>query len=164
MKIITTSRGHKIMVDDEDYPSMSRIAWHLCGPIIAYATTNARHPDGRHTTIKMHRLIMNARPGQCVDHIDGNPLNNQRSNLRFLTAAENGRAKCVKSRTRKCTSKYRGVSWHPQNRKWRARVFFNYRQHCAGCYGTEIEAAIAYNKRALELGFLPECLNNVEAA
>lgn len=165
MKQISSSRGDVIVCDDEDYEILSKKKWHVTGPgPLLYASCNATLPDGRRTTVKMHRLIMGAKVGQQLDHIDGDPLNNRRSNLRFVTNAENQRAKRVKPRTRQCTSVFRGVSWHPKNKRWRARVFYNYRQFCAGCYDTEKEAALAYNCKALHLGFFQEALNKVETA
>lgn len=40
--------------------------------------------------VSLHRYLMKAQPGQIVDHINGNPLDNRKANLRFVTAQENG--------------------------------------------------------------------------
>ena len=40
--------------------------------------------------VSLHRYLMKALPGQIVDHINGNPLGNRKSNLRFVTAQQNG--------------------------------------------------------------------------
>lgn len=167
MKLISLTKGFVTMVDDEDFNCLSQRTWHVSSvksSPLQYAITNNGKIAGKHSLIRMHRLIMGAVPGQQVDHIDGNSLNNQRANLRFVTNAQNGRAKCAKRRNGGCSSRFRGVSWHPQSGKWRARVFFNYRQYCAGCHSTEEEAALAYNRKATQLGFLPEALNILEAA
>jgi len=44
--------------------------------------------DGR-KTLRMHRLIMGAKKGQNVDHINGDGLDNRKSNLRFCTIEQN---------------------------------------------------------------------------
>jgi hypothetical protein len=39
--------------------------------------------------VSLHRFLMKALPGQVVDHINGNPLDNRKSNLRIVTAHQN---------------------------------------------------------------------------
>ncbi|MGZ6360767.1 MAG: HNH endonuclease signature motif containing protein [Ktedonobacterales bacterium] len=48
-----------------------------------------RKPDGRATTTYLHRLIMDAPKGTTVDHINGDTLDNRRTNLRIVSNAEN---------------------------------------------------------------------------
>src|SRR3990167_2833786 len=82
--------GTPTLIDDEDLPLVDRWAWHhqILGGGLSYARrSNSR--GRRPRTIYMHRVIMNAPSGLVVDHIDGNGLNNQRSNLRVVTAREN---------------------------------------------------------------------------
>ena len=74
-----------VVVDDDDLPSVSRHNWR-----VRATRTNlyaAAHIGTRGVLI--HRLIMGAKKGQIVDHIDRDGLNNQRSNLRFVTPKEN---------------------------------------------------------------------------
>ena len=71
--------------------------------------------------IRMHRLIMDCPKGMVIDHIDGNGLNNRKSNLRICTHAEN----CQNLHgvnPRNVTSGIRGVSWHKGDKRWRVRV------------------------------------------
>ena len=96
--------------------------------------------------IYMHRIVANAQPGQIVDHIDRNPLNNQEANLRICTNAQN----CANrpSQRNNGTSRYKGVSWHRQRRRWQAQIQVLGRQMHLGDYLSEIEAASAYNDAA----------------
>ena len=94
-----------------------------------------------------------------VDHIDGNKLNNNVSNLRMVTSAENSRA--FQRKRKNSASKYLGVFKKKLKTKtrWVTRIRFNYKIQHIGVFDTEEEAALAYNQKALELGFAPERLN-----
>lgn len=87
MKIIKDNKGGNIQVDDEDYELLNRYNWN-CTPL-GYAQT----------PIFMHRIIMNAPKGMVVDHIDNNPRNNQKHNLRICTHQENTRHRAGNSKT-----------------------------------------------------------------
>ena len=63
----------------------------------------------------------------CIDHIDGNPLNNRFSNLRASTKAQN----CANMRLRDAnTSGVKGVG--PYKGRWRARIMVNFKDHHLG--------------------------------
>ena len=96
----------------------------------------------------MHREIMDAAPGEEIDHIDGNGLNNQKSNLRTATRSQI----VAKARPRRDkTSKYKGVSFVNQIKKWRSSIQKEGKRYYLGDYVDEDEAAKAYNKKACEL-------------
>jgi HNH endonuclease/AP2 domain len=113
MAHLTTSKGEKIEVDDDDVHWLGRFKWFViesCGN--KYARTNIC----QHST-PMHRLIHP--DGIMVDHRDGNSLNNRKSNLRAATKAQNSQNKKKRAGT---TSRYKGVMWCPANSKWAARI------------------------------------------
>jgi len=87
-------------------------------------------------------------------HIDHNGLNNRKSNLRICTNSQNLWNQRVRS---KGGSKYKGVVWHRRDKKRIAQINPNKRHTHLGYFENEIEAAIAYDRKAVEsgTGFLP---------
>ena len=77
----------------------------------------------------------------------------------MVTRIENSRA--FRKKAKGTSSRYRGVGWNKANRKWLARIQKDKKFIYIGQFETEEEAALAYNKRATELGFFPEALNKV---
>lgn len=94
--------------------------------------------------ILFHRLILNCSHGdkKCVDHIDGNGLNNLRDNLRICTHSENMRNRI---NNKPHSSIYKGVSWTKLNKKWRASIRINKKYISLGLFINEVDAAKAYN-------------------
>ena len=96
----------------------------------------------------LHRVIMSRvldrelLREEKVDHIDGNGLNNTRSNLRLVTHSENltNRKGWAKS-----SSKYKGVTWYKRGSKWQAKICPKGKTIHLGYFENEDEAAIAYN-------------------
>lgn len=84
--------------------------------------------------------------GLMVDHKDRNPLNNRRSNLRFVTGSQNA---VNKSKAKGTTSKYRGVSWRgyaSQKKPWYAYSRSpDGKQLSLGHFTNEDDAARAYD-------------------
>lgn len=138
MKEVTLTNGMKALVDDSDYQWLSNHKWHANR---TYATTYIKGSGAKNQKmISMHRMIMSAIKGQMVDHKDGNPLNNQRCNLRFCSRSQNGA-------NRKISKKFKGVFW---SRGWYAKLKKNGKQHYLGRFSNEIDAAKAYNKGAIK--------------
>jgi hypothetical protein len=84
---------------------------------------------------------------RCVDHIDGDKMNNHHENLRWATHLENSRNQKIQTNT---SSVYKGVSFYKPLQKWTARIKINAKQKHLGYFTSEREAAEAYNTAALE--------------
>lgn len=123
------------IVDDADFDWLSKFNWFRS--IRSVATSI----DGKN--IEMHNLIMRPPAGLEVDHIDGNTINNQRSNLRCCTHAQN-LANRRKQKNGK-TSQYKGVSLAKNDNKWRVMLGHKY----IGYFTSETEAARAYDAAAI---------------
>lgn len=85
-------------------------------------------------------------PEDTVDHIDGNPLNNRRDNLRLVTRMGNCQNRIFKPS--------RGANFHKATGMWQARVGFNYTRIHLGLFPTREQAAAAAAAKRAELGFL----------
>jgi len=142
MKRIPLTHGYFALVDDDDYEELSKHKWHYHE---GYACRNSDLINGRRKTLRMHREIIHAPQGIGTDHIDGNKLNNQKSNLRTATQSQNN----ANTSARNNTSKYKGVSI--RNNHWRSQIRFNGKTKSLGTYRTEEEAAKAYDVKAKEL-------------
>lgn len=101
---------------------------------------------------------MNAAPNEQVDHINGDGLDNRKSNLRICNGSQN---RCNKGKPKNNTSGYKGVTWHTPNKKWVAQIAVNGKHSYIGSFKTKEEAAKAYNKKAKELHGEFARLNNL---
>lgn len=163
-KIIICTDGTEVLVDTEDYPLLSRHSWYVIGYANnhPYATTKMKTDK---TDIKrclfMHHLVLGTTA--LTDHKDRNTLNNQKHNLRPTTTQKNNwnAGKLSDSKSRKATSKYKGVSYRPIRglERWLALIkHVEEGKHKStgkyiyiGYFWNEIEAAKAYNKKVTEL-------------
>lgn len=98
--------------------------------------------------VSLHRAIMLARPGQIVDHINGDPLDNRDCNLHFVTSGQN-RANSRKDRDNR--SGYKGVSWCRSSRKWVAQIWANGCRYYLGVFAHSKRAALAHDRAAIAL-------------
>jgi hypothetical protein len=143
MKTIPLSRGKFALVDDEDYDVLNRYTWHCNNS--GYAMQRVRHGKEKRN-IMMHRVILSCPDGMQTDHIDGNRLNNQRSNLRACNQSQN---EINKRRRKTNTSGYKGVCY---NGKYIiARVSANGKSYHLGIFPDKVSAAKAYDIKAREL-------------
>jgi hypothetical protein len=147
MKFLIHSKKYgdkKVLIDDEDWEKVSKYKWHLSKQSqgLLYAQTFI-YKNGKKIPLKLHRLIMNCPKNKEIDHIDGNGLNNQKSNLRICTHAENMK----NSKKRKDNSSgFKGIHFIKQNKRWQARIQVNRKRMPLGCYKTPELAYQAYCK------------------
>ena len=150
--LIPLTQGKFAIVDAEDYDRINQYQWYACK---CKSTFYACRTEGG-KTIRMHREIMRAPKGLICDHINHNGLDNHRSNLRLCTHAQN----CYNQQASSSgTSIYKGVSWHKCRRKWSARIRCDRKFYNLGDYENEVEAAMVYDDKAVELFGEFACLN-----
>jgi len=103
--------------------------------------------------VPLHRLVMGLldKDGQCVDHINRNPLDNRKSNLRPCTQRQNSANRAKNTRFNDVTSKYKGVCKKSGSDKFEVSIRKNGKIIYLGRYENEIEAAKIYDKNAEEI-------------
>jgi len=150
MKEIKLTQGKIALIDDEDYEYLKDFHW-----IIQKKRNNyyvfawSSRKFGKRYQIHMHRLIMNTPVNMQVDHKDHNGLNNQKSNLRNCTHADNQHNRKISN-----WKKYKGIRFRKdreyQIHPFEVNITVNNKSTYIGSFSTELEAANAYNKAALK--------------
>jgi hypothetical protein len=139
----------EVLIDDEDFQLVSTLR--------LYLWSTSRHsgiyvhayiPEAWYKPQRLHRVLMKAGPGEIGDHINGNPLDNRKSNLRIVTALVNNQN--ARKRRDGVTSRFKGVSWCKTSKKWKAQIQVCGHKKSLGLHTTEEAAARAYDA-ALDL-------------
>jgi hypothetical protein len=145
---VPLTKGCEAAIDIADIPRVEAWSWTaLEGRHTTYARRAVLVGSG-YRTVYLHCAIWGETLGLEIDHIDGNGLNNQRSNLRLATHSENMRNQRL---SRNSSSGLKGASWSKSNQRWQAQITIE-RKHChLGFYDTPEEAHEAYARASVEL-------------
>jgi hypothetical protein len=138
MKNIPLKDGYVAVVDDVDYARLQAFGnWtrNNRGYAVCY-----RSVDGRRFTFYMHRIVIQAKPGTQVDHIDRDKLNNQRRNLRLVSRTQNQMNKGLQANN---STGVKGVTL--RKGKYEARLRYQDRNLYLGRYESADEAGLAYD-------------------
>lgn len=147
MKEIILSSGDVCIVDDDDYDFLNQWNWKAVrSKSNIYAGRNAGCVNGKWNTVLMHRLLLDAKRGEQVDHVNHKTLDNRRSNIRLCNQSQNNaNGRGYKNRA----SKFKGVSRNGSG--WIARIKKDGVCIRLGTYRDEEAAARAYDAKALEV-------------
>lgn len=123
------------VIDSIDFDKIKDYTFHRSGKTKFYAVALKKN-----TRIPLHHFILNKPdPTLVVDHINGDSLDNRKSNLQIVTVSQNNQNRGKKEGS---SSQYIGV-WKHYN-KWVAE--------CSnvkiGSFGSEVDAAKAYDMYA----------------
>lgn len=141
----STNTNEPILFDLEDYDKIKDYSWHVQKHNRTGLYKNVTGTiKGKDT--KMHRVILGVDdPSIIIDHINRNPLDNRKSNLRFCTMQQNS----FNSRARE-GRKYKGICQYRDGKRWVAKIRFNGKDYHLGIFDTPELAALAYNDKAKE--------------
>ena len=143
-RLIPLTQGKFAIVDAEDYKQLSRYKWQA----ERGQSTFCAKRKSNYKSIKMHRAILQPLEHLVCDHQNHNGLDNRRRNLRACKQAQNQRSRRPR---RDSTSKHKDLSWSIRARKWRAGIKANGHSTSLGSFGDQMEAALAYGRKAAEL-------------
>lgn len=152
MKIIFLTQDKITKVSDWQYDRLMAMGSWLFVDFVssAYAARKGvNSKTGKRCNILMQNCIKGEPPvGFIWDHIDGDGLNNQDDNLRLATSSQQCQNRHIANNN---TSGYKGVSWHVRMQKWGASIGINRKRKHIGYFSTAEEAALAYNRAAVQL-------------
>lgn len=129
-----------VVIDDEDFALVSKFNWHKhssSDSTTYYASAN----------VKMHRLIMDAKPGDIIDHINGDPLDNRKQNLRKCTNSQNQQ----NTHSRGGTSRHKGVSFNKKSGMWLGVFNYEGKRYYCGLFQSEDDCACAVDQKRKEV-------------
>lgn len=143
---VKSTKGYTPIFDVDDIEKIR--PWNWCSMKSGHAKRGKSKAEGGRS-IMIHHEIFGRIDGLEVDHIDGNPMNNRKSNLRFVTKAQNqmNRTAIV------ATSGFKGVC--PNKKGWIAKIKKTVngvcKTFCLGTYPTKEQAAAVYDAAATDL-------------
>jgi len=148
MKEIGLNAGFRAVVDDEVFAWLNQYKWTADRHgDICYAVRRLKLRDGRDRSTSLHREILRIPYGdrRIVIHKNGDGLDCRVENL----AIEDARAARIReAKQRPKSSRFHGVSWSKSRGAWEARIGIGDRKVFLGRFGSELEAASAYNEFA----------------
>lgn len=143
MREVNLTQGKITLVDEIDFDRVAASSW--CA---AFEKKSGRWVAKRAGikggTEYLHRFILDAPISMHVDHMDGNTLNNQRSNLRICTQRQN-------KQSRRTARQFKGAGLHKLTGKFAAYLGHSGKRHHLGLFPTIEAAARAYDQKAREL-------------
>lgn len=146
MKEIIITHGYKTIVDADMFDFLNQFRWHASEQRpnvkhkMVYVKKHYTIRKGKYRKFGLHHVVIGFPiNGFVVDHINGNPLDNRRANLRIVTARENGLNRIEKRDGRK-SSQYPNVYWNKDKRKWQAYMKIDGQLKYLGRYDDENDA------------------------
>ena len=139
---IPLTQGKYAIVDPEDFERLNKHKWHAVRQNNTFYAIRCSGLRNKTKFIRMHREIIRPPHHLVVDHINHNGLDNRQANLRPPTRAQNNYNRLA-IRRKDSTSKYKGVAWKKEKKKWRAQIYFNGKLIFLGYFKDEKQAAKA---------------------
>ena len=141
--LATNDESVKFIIDKDDFEKIKEISWY-----VNKKTKNGYYMEHKgRESISVHRLIMGAKKGEYVDHINGDTLDNRKNNLRIVTNQQNGFNSNIKANN---TSGFIGVYYDKNRFKWVASIKLNYKTIHLGRFKLINEAIISRLKAELK--------------
>lgn len=146
MRKINLTQNKYTLVDDDMYEYLIQWKWYAHNMSGKYYAN--RRDVITNKTILMHREILGAKKGDIIDHKNGDPLDNRACNLRLCTSKQNSRNSKIHKNN---TTGYKGIVLHKPTGKYHSRIVLDGKKLSLGYFDNPVDAALAYDKKALEL-------------
>lgn len=144
-RLLDLPHGHQTIVDEDDWQRVRELTLYRGSNGYVYFST---WQAGRSHPQTLHGLLVCPPKGAHVDHINGDKLDNRRSNLRVVTPQRNQINRRRVNRNN--TSGVRGVTRRGSVRNpWVAQIAVDRQNIYLGSYPTVGEAAVARRKAEL---------------
>lgn len=130
-----------VLIDDEDLHFFINRRWSVDS--LGYVASRSKKSFDR-----LHRLVAKATNEHLVDHIDGNKLNNKKSNLRICSNAQNLQNRGA---NRNNSSGKKGVYFNKKSGKWIAQIGVGNKRIHVGTFSDVNDAAAAYKEASIRL-------------
>jgi hypothetical protein len=146
--VVTLAKGQKTFIDVCDLDLVKSWNWFATNGRATIYAARSDYTSGKKKWVMMHRVILDCPENMFVDHINGDGLDNRKSNLRIVTHAENSfnRKRYITN-----TSGHKGVSWLRNSQKWIARISYRNTRKNLGLFNCITAAKIAYEKASIEI-------------
>ena len=144
---VPLTRGFEAIIDTDDVPIVENRHWTAASsaekPYAYY-----RGPRPKQAVVYMHRVLLSAPADMCVDHINGNVLDNRRANLRLASRSQNQWNSRIAANNK---SGFRGVFWRADRNCWRAEISAHGVTRSLGSFSRIEDACEAYASASKEL-------------
>lgn len=161
MREIALTNNQFVLIDEEDYELVQDYNWYASkSGERYYARTfvkSEENPQKKKSLFIQHLIIGTAPRGKRISFKDKNSLNCQKSNLEFVSCSEAAHSYYKKvSYNKNTTEKFKGVVV-----QYSARIKFKNKVFNLGSFSNELDAAKAYNNKAIELYGDRASINNI---
>lgn len=143
---IKLTQGKYAIVDPEDFERLNQYKWFCTHYGYAARKMPMKLRKGKEQHVLMHKELCPAPDGMVVDHINRNPSDNRKANLRPATKQQN----CwnAKFKRKPGSSRYTGIYFDKRKGKWLVHMEIDGRSRSFRYYADELEAAKAYDRVA----------------
>jgi HNH endonuclease len=143
---IKLTRGQFALVDVEDFERLNQYKWFCSHYGYAERKIPKKLRTGKRWRVLMHRELCPVPEGMVVDHINRNPSDNRKANLRPATRQQN----CWNAKIKKKSgsSRYTGIYFDKRKGRWLVHITIDGRPTTSRYYADEVEAAKAYDRLA----------------
>lgn len=140
MICLLLTKNRHALIDNDDWDLVKHFSWRALPT--GYVYTSLKRVNGKRQNLYLHRLLLGITDKATqADHIDCNPLNNCRSNLRTCTPSQNQANKRLQQNN---TTGYKGIRFHKKTKLWQATIKHNGRTISLRYHKTKEDAYKAY--------------------